>query len=177
MNALKHGLDAKSEVLRCESEATYETLIAEFYARYHPTVPEERALVNMLIHSEWMERRYMSIEAGVWERGFYDTGTESLGLVFEKSQAAFDKVGRRINSAQRNFQSALKQLLELQATRAEQLAEEPDAAPDQVPEVAAPEAATEPLTLELVSFRNNIPQHPEIYPSGPATDEDPPIAA
>jgi hypothetical protein len=83
MNALKHGLDAKSEVIRCESEPAYQTLIAEYYARYHPTVPEERDLVDILIQSTWLRRRYMSIDAGIWERGFYDTGTESLGLVFD----------------------------------------------------------------------------------------------
>ncbi len=167
-NALKHGLDAKTEVLRCESEETYEALIAEFYARYHPTVPEERALVNMMIHSEWMERRYACIDAGVWERGFYDTGTESLGLVFEKSQNAFDKVCRRINSAQRNFQRALKQLRELQSGQPSRDRQEA------VLKTPNPTNPNKPLTPELVSFRTPT----EITrPTNPTTNEDPPQAA
>ncbi len=166
-NALKHGLDAKTEVLRCESEETYEALIAEFYARYHPTVPEERALVNMMIHSEWMERRYACIDAGVWERGFYDTGTESLGLVFEKSQNAFDKVCRRINSAQRNFQRALKQLRELQS-QSDQPSRDRKEAVLKIPK------PNKPLTPELVSFRTSETPVP---PTAPKTEEEPPIAA
>jgi hypothetical protein len=182
----KHGLDAKSEVIRCESQPDYETLIAEYYARYHPTVPEERDLVDMLIQSVWLRRRYMSIDAGIWERGFYDTGGTSLGFVFEKSQNAFDKAGRRINSAQRNYQQALKQLLELRANRAEQAAgqpdDEPDDTPDEISEIAAPENTaqdepTEPLNLELVSFRETVPETPEIHPPEPITGEDPPKAA
>jgi hypothetical protein len=55
-NALKTGLDAKSEVLRFESRPDYEALIAEFYARYQPTVPEDRSLVDMLIDLARAER-------------------------------------------------------------------------------------------------------------------------
>src|SRR5579863_8249898 len=70
-NALKTGLDAKSEVLRFESRQDYEALIAAFYDRYHPTVPEDRALVDMLIRSEWLLRRYTAIDTAVWEHDFY----------------------------------------------------------------------------------------------------------
>jgi len=71
-NALKTGIDSKSEVMRCESRADHEQLIAEYYARFRPTLPEERALVDLLIKSEWLSRRYMSVECAIWERGFVD---------------------------------------------------------------------------------------------------------
>jgi len=193
-NALKTGLDAKSEVLRFESRPDYEALIAEFYARYHPTVPEDRALVDMLISSEWLTRRYMSIDTAVWEHEFFRSGETSLGATFLKSQQAFERVGRRINWAQRNYQLALKQLLDIRAKR---IAEpEPEAyiqeptpePPNPEPEAAAPPAETESLNPKLVSFLPGTPQtpeiatnQPEIVPNTPAHDaepeENPPTAA
>jgi hypothetical protein len=193
-NALKTGLDAKSEVLRFESRPDYEALIAEFYTRYHPTVPEDRALVDMLISSEWLTRRYMSIDTAVWEHEFFRSGETSLGATFLKSQQAFERVGRRINWAQRNFQLALKQLLDIRAKRStepepEANIEEPTAEPpNPEPEAATPPAETESLNPKLVSFLPCAPQtpesmenQPEIVPntltSNPQQEENPPTAA
>jgi hypothetical protein len=186
-NALKTGLDAKSEVLRFESRPDYEALIAEFYARYHPTVPEDRALVDMLISSEWLTRRYMSIDTAVWEHEFFRSGETSLGATFLKSQQAFERVGRRINWAQRNYQLALKQLLEIRGKRAAEPEPEADIQeptpepPNPEPEAAAPPAETETLNPKLVSFLPVTPQTPEIAENSPAHDaepeENPPAAA
>jgi hypothetical protein len=186
-NALKTGLDAKSEVLRFESRPDYEALIAEFYARYHPTVPEDRALVDMLISSEWLTRRYMSIDTAVWEHEFFRSGETSLGATFLKSQQAFERVGRRINWAQRNYQLALKQLLEIRAKRAAEPEPEADIQeptpepPNPEPEAATPLAETESLNPKLVSFLPDTPQTPEIVENSSAHDpepeENPPAAA
>ena len=184
--------------MRAESRPEYEALIVEYYERFHPTVPEERCLVDMLIKSEWHSRRYMSIDAGIWERGFLDTSTDelSLGRVFERSDKVFDRVGRRINSAQRNFQNALKQLMDIRAKRAKEPYLEIDVAPHPEPlepaqilpsrdrEGAALETsgiATKPLNHKLVSFLQNESE-PETPPSAPTanhpkTEDDPPIAA
>jgi hypothetical protein len=124
-NALKTGLDAKSEVLRFESRPDYEALIAAFHDRYQPTVPEDRALVDMLIRSEWLLRRYTAIDTAIWEHEFFK-GETSLGATFLKSQDAFERVGRRINWAQRNYQFALKQLLDVRAKRTAEEAAEPE---------------------------------------------------
>ena len=181
-NALKTGLDAKSEVLRFESRPDYEALIAEFYARYHPTVPEDRALVDMLIRSEWLSRRYTAIDTAIWEHQFFK-GETSLGATFLKSQEAFERVGRRINWAQRNYQLALKQLLDLRAKRAAQVEEaaEPEPAVDPDPEVPAPDPETEPLNPKLVSFLPRTPESPAPGQNTPSTDpeteENPPAAA
>jgi len=193
-NALKTGLDAKSEVLRFESRPDYEALIAEFYTRYHPTVPEDRALVDMLISSEWLTRRYKSIDTAIWEHEFFRTGETSLGAAFLRSQQALDRVGRRINWAQRNYQLALKQLLEIRAKRGsetESLADETEIPSDPpAHEPAPPEttADTKRLNPELVSFLPRTPQKPKItgnnseFPANspmpnPETEENPPTAA
>jgi hypothetical protein len=171
-NALKTGLDAKSEVLRFESRPDYEALIAEFYTRYHPTIPEDRAFVDMLIRSEWLSRRYTAIDTAIWEHEFFKTGETSLGATFLKSQDAFERVGRRINWAQRNYQLALTQLLEIREKRAkrahsnsaEAAGTEADHAPDPEPTAAPPSPGNETkrLTPELVSFLPRTAPKPEI---------------
>ena len=188
-NALKTGLDAKSEVLRFESRPDYEALIAEFYTRYHPTVPEDRALVDMLIRSEWLTRRYTSIDTAIWEHEFFRSGETSLGATFLKSQDAFERVGRRINWAQRNYQLALKQLLDIRAKRASsegaytegpkgaytegpegadtEGANAPDPEPPAPPPTPSSNNETEPLNPKLVSFLPRTPQQPEIAENNP----------
>jgi hypothetical protein len=181
-NALKTGLDAKSEVLRFESRPDYEALIAEFYTRYHPTVPEDRALVDMLIRSEWLTRRYTSIDTAIWEHEFFRSGETSLGATFLKSQDAFERVGRRINWAQRNYQLALKQLLDIRAKRATEPEpeahhiEEPTAEPAN-PESEAPATATEtePLNPKLVSFHPRTPRSPAPTENQPENHENTPF--
>jgi hypothetical protein len=184
-NALKTGLDAKSEVLRFESRPDYEALIAAFYDRYQPTVPEDRALVDMLIRSEWLLRRYTAIDTAIWEHEFFKSGETSLGATFLKSQEAFERVGRRINWAQRNYQLALKQLLDTRAKRAtapEPYIEEPTAEPpNPEPSPTATDPETEPLSPKLVSFLPRTPESPapsQNTPStSPETEENPPTAA
>jgi hypothetical protein len=159
-NALKTGIDANSEILRCEDREQHDTLVAEFYKRYHPTEPEERSLVDMLIRSEWLTRRYATIEAGVWEQGFKEIGNVALGKVFNRSDESFNRVDRRINSAQRNYQKALKQLTEMQDRRAK---EPPQAVPEPeqttTPQPENPVAA-EPLTPEMVLTLIELPSVP-----------------
>lgn len=175
-NALKTGLDAKSEVLRFESRPDYEALIAAFHDRYQPTVPEDRALVDMLIRSEWLLRRYTAIDTAIWEHEFFK-GETSLGATFLKSQEAFERVGRRINWAQRNYQIALKQLLDLRAKRAhDEGAAEPEAALDPEPEAPAAATETEPVNPKLVSFLPAMPQSPAIAENHPEKRENTPSA-
>ena len=183
-NALKTGLDAKSEVLRFESRPDYEALIAAFYSRYRPTVPEDRALVDMLVRSEWLLRRYTAIDTAIWEHDFYETGEKSLGATFLKSEQAFERVGKRMNWAQRNFQFALKQLLDIRAKRAAE--PEPEAQPtleppNPEPALSAETTDTESLNLKLVSFlppTQETRETTENRPSpNPKPEENPPAVA
>src|SRR5882762_9217151 len=72
MNALKTGIDAKAELLPYENPEAHATLIAEYYDRFQPATPEERCLVDRLISSEWLHRRYQTVEGALWERQFND---------------------------------------------------------------------------------------------------------
>jgi hypothetical protein len=189
-NALKTGIDAKSELIRFENRAEYEALIAEYYARFHPSVPEERCLVDTLIKSEWLGRRYMAIEANLWESQISDLFPHPLGRAFAMASEQFVRVDRRMNSAQRNFQQALKQLNQLQAKRAaepEQPVAEPSApdAADVADGTDAADVATAELTPESVSIRTcDSESQSALQPTAPeplefyqTTEEEPPIAA
>ena len=69
-NALKTGLYAKSDVIATENRDDYETLIAEYHARFNPATPEERCLVDDLIRAEWLGRRYMAATTAILGMGF-----------------------------------------------------------------------------------------------------------
>jgi hypothetical protein len=65
-NALKTGIYAQGTVIGYESFTALEELEAQFSADFHPTTAAERSLVDMLIHNEWMLRRYRWLETEVW---------------------------------------------------------------------------------------------------------------
>jgi len=182
-NALKTGIDARSDLIEGESPEQYEFLTTEYYTRFNPTVPEERCLVDTLIRSEWLGRRYMAIDAGIVENEcrYMEKWIATPGAAFVQSSQVFARLDRRINSAQRNFQTALKHLMALQANPAshaeiERLAETstPDMtadlptppgdrpANDDIPAAAASnidaaDTTNAPLNSETVSLRTPAP--------------------
>src|SRR5262245_7402704 len=120
MNALKTGIDAQSSVIRGEDPNTLQLLTAEYYDRYQPATPEARALVDTLISSDWLLRRLRAAEAQLWEHAFErqdrwddDTGAP-LGDAFAANSQAFSRLQRRIDSAERNYHRALKELRRVQ---------------------------------------------------------------
>jgi len=200
-NALKTGLDAKSEVIRYEKQSDYDTLTTEYYDRFHPTVPEERCLVDTLIKSEWLGRRYMAIEANLWTFEITDDYPHPLGRAFAIASEQFARVDRRINSAQRNFQQALKQLRQIQADHPQDVtAPEPDEPAESAPPLPfivpnppapIPDTATEQLNTELdsigISLQPASPASPKPAEQTPdpdangtqtsSADDQPPIEA
>jgi hypothetical protein len=119
MNALKSGIDAKSQIVRGETPAALDSLRAEYYDRFRPTTPEQRMLVDTLIDTEWLLRRFRVVEAQLWEYWSPDEmNATQLGYAFRKGQDAFARLQRRIDSAQRNYRHALHELERLQAEEA-----------------------------------------------------------
>lgn len=106
-NAIKAGIHAQSEIIRTESQEDYAHLIHEYYARFDPTAPEERALVDDIIRAEWLGRRYMRAAAQLWQSD----------AAFLENSTHICRAQRCITSTQRNFAAALKQLLAIQAKR------------------------------------------------------------
>jgi hypothetical protein len=131
MNALKSGIDAKSQVIRGEKAASLETLKSEYYQRFHPATPEQRMLVDTLIDSEWLLRRFRLCEAQLWEQGalsvFRPNDEIETGQAFHNNADYFARIQRRTDATHRNYRNALHELERLQAEQAR------DSGPDPVP--------------------------------------------
>jgi len=159
-NAVKTGLYAKSDVIATESREDYDTLIAEYHNRFHPETPEERCLVDDLIRSEWLGRRYMAAASAILDYDFTAYKTQDLGLAFIRRSEALN---------QRNYAHTLKQLQTIQADRAKSPAQ---------PKPIIENAENEPLTQKLVSFPQ-LTDTPPVPPTQTASQSEDiqPIAA
>lgn len=122
MNALKTGIDAQLHVLPGESSEAFAALITEYYDRHRPITPEQRALVDVLISSEWLLRRLRRVEHQIWESEFAfiesnnhtDKG-RPFGATFKCRDETLHRLQRRIDSTWRQFNQALRALRQLQA--------------------------------------------------------------
>jgi hypothetical protein len=122
-NALKHGIDAKQQIMVGESAEDLADLAAEYHELYSPTNADERFLVDTLINNEWRLRRLRCVEADLWlsatksvqQAG--EVGQAGLGDAFTGCGPAFDRLQRIMNSCQRQYDHARKELQSLQADR------------------------------------------------------------
>jgi hypothetical protein len=149
-NSIKTGLYARGIIIGHESSVQLETLEAQ----YRPSTPTERALVDTLIHLEWMLRRYRWLETETWRA----TQDQLTSAQFESTwsghafiaQPAISRIHRLRNSTQKAFRETLAELRALQAERGTAVPYEPPPEPEPLPEL--PEFDPEPLeTTELDS--------------------------
>ncbi len=130
-NALKSGIDAKSQVLPGEQAGALEALTAEYYGRFRPATPEARHLVDTLISNEWLLRRFRRIEVQIlkheMESAYSIDAKNPVGDAYTRSERSFDRLQRRINAAERNYHRALKEL------QSQPQAPDPEDAPAPVP--------------------------------------------
>jgi hypothetical protein len=150
-NALKSGIDAKSILIVGETSADLEALQAEYFGRWLPTTPEQRALVDSLVENEWLMRRYRRLETHLWNDCMPDQSrfrkNAYLSQALISGEQLFDRVVRHKNSAQRNYRAALRDL--------ERLKKE---------ELATPPSDSEPLNPTPIG-----PQYPQPIEIAPAS--------
>jgi hypothetical protein len=179
LNALKTGIDARSQVIPGESPEDLETLALDYHRRFHPDAPEQSFLVDSLIQSEWLLRRYHKVEAQLWTYELASLLTPNkkcpLGLAFNRGCDTFTRLQRRIDSAERNYHRALDKLQRFQsapvtAPTPVPVPSEAPAEPVPQPEpLPAPAAAAPPAAAELASF-HHIPACPaDPAPTRPPT--------
>jgi len=157
MNALKTGIYAESSIIRGENAADLRQLTAEYYERFAPATPEERFLVDTLVHDEWLLRRFRRIDAALFEYQFKnyvhpDPATDP-GRAFSNVSNTFARLQRRISETERSYLRVLKELEHLRATRTDSPRAVEPAHPQSVTPVVnrlgfvpqpAPEAAPDP---------------------------------
>ena len=116
-NALKSGIDSICEIIPGEDCDELSLLAAEYHARWQPSLPEERFLVDGLVHADWLHRRLRKAEAQLWmhvERsnfGFERPKTLApMGVVLQEAGREFGRLQRRLDSTNRAYASHLKTL-------------------------------------------------------------------
>ena len=119
MNALKSGIYSKSLTIPGEDPAKLTTLTEEYFQRYCPALPEQRDLVDILVRSTWTLRRLATAEAQVWtyqmDARCALNAEAPMGHAFNFGDRSLSRLQRMVNSTQRNFRDALRELQRLQA--------------------------------------------------------------
>jgi hypothetical protein len=163
MNALKTGIDAQSQIITSEDPEALERLAAGYYDRFQPQGPEEVALIDDAISSDWLLRRLRKTEAQLWDRSITDTAADNrkwgrkveaypLAAAFRDQQKIFDRLQRRISSVERSLRTALETLARLRKQSRTGL---PCSAGDVVAGDLPPTPSKENLLPEIGFFRKS----------------------
>ncbi len=123
-NAFKTSIYSEAEVVRGENPADLDALATAYHQRFQPQAPEESCLVDILVHSEWILRRLRRAEAELCELNTlqsednFDPGELELARAVDCDDSiVLLRLQRRVDSTQRNYLRALKEIKQLQAER------------------------------------------------------------
>ena len=182
-NALKSGIDAICEIIPREDPDELSLLAAEYHARWQPSLPEERFLVDGLVHAEWLHRRLRMAEAQLWmhvERsnfGFERPKTLCpLGAVLQEAGREFARLQRRFDATNRVYASNLKALQAMIPAASEDVQPEAPRAPLPAPPPQigfVPQPAAPPEYVHAAAAAATAPPETGFVPQ-PA---DPPASA
>jgi len=115
LNALKHGLSARTTLLPSEDLATFERHVQQFLDEYKPATPTEDHLVHELANAAWRLKRIPLLEASLLTRSM-DPAVASSPDAAIKALSALSLHGHRVS---RIFEKTLDQLRKVQAERRE----------------------------------------------------------
>ena len=177
-NALKSGIDSDSLLIFREDSSAIQILFRQYYDRHQPAIPEERTLVDTLARAEWMLRRLTRIESQVWDYQMAEmkkksqlAEKDSYGQVYPMIEKTLARLQHRINSFDRSYRAALRDLQKLQGARFEADAE-PQPGPAPSPQPRTPEP-----TYPQIGFVPEIPPSAAKGPVPTAPQPLPPAAA
>ncbi len=169
-NALKHGIYAVHQIMFDEKPEDLAELAAEYHEHHSPANSDERFLVDTLVHNEWRLRRTRRVEAELWQTAYNaflvknieTTITCTSGDAFATDSSTFERLQRVVNSLERAWHRALKELQRLQVARGHAL-RTPQPAPD------APEPAPEPVPNPAAAAPTPQPQQSKPASTSPAS--------
>jgi len=172
-NALKHGIYAVHQIMFDEKAEDLAELAAEYHEHHRPADADQRLLVDTLVHNEWRLRRMRRVEANLWNRAYGMFLAKNIevtlkctsGDAFAADSANFERLQRVVNSCERVYHRAHK---ELQVARAHGLRSQdpepcPATAPTAAPESPQPEQP-KPTSAPSASFRQNSQTPPPAPP-------------
>jgi hypothetical protein len=121
-NAVKHGIFAHTQIMFDEKAEDLADLAAEYHEHHSPADPGERFLVDTLVSNEWRLRRLRRADAEIWQsasNAFLEKNTEApactSGDAFATAAPTFERLQRVVNSCERTYHRALKELQRQQA--------------------------------------------------------------
>jgi hypothetical protein len=147
LNSLQHGADARLDIIPGEDPADLADLARSYRARFRPSAPDEVFLVETLIQSDWLRRRFRRIEAELMNHllSEMEPCANPLGVLFASNTPgarALVRVRRHYEAADRAWFRALKELQSLLDLAADSIlfgTSDPIPAPDAEPAPAQPE--------------------------------------
>jgi hypothetical protein len=186
-NAAKHGIFAH-QIMFDEAAGDLADLAAEYHEQYSPGNSTQRFLVDTLIANEWRLRRLRRVEAELWDSAtntFMAANIEvpacSSGDSFATAAPTFDRLQRVVNSCERIYHRALKELQHQKVGQALSpanpgpLPQQAEAAADTAP--APQPEQSKPTSANLASFRQNPKTPPPAAPQPAVVHPDvPPVA-
>jgi len=113
LNALRHGLTARTAVLPSEDPAAYEQHCRQFRDEYQPANATETQLVLELAETAWRLNRIPLFEAGLLTEAADQESLPAPQVVIDQ----LAKLGLYSSRLSRQFQKALQQLRALQEER------------------------------------------------------------
>jgi hypothetical protein len=122
LNALRHGLTARTAVLPTEDPSAFQHHLQQFFDEYRPATPTETQLVHELANTAWRLNRIPLLEAELLSRAGNprdaQPGQETVSHILDahRALATLGLHGQRLS---RQFQRVLDQLREIQDTRRE----------------------------------------------------------
>jgi len=131
MNALKHGLNARTVVLPNEDEDEYNFLLESYVQRLQPADLVEMDLVVEMANARWRQRRCNKTETGLFEEQMvkqkeqlakaYTSYPEAVELSFTfrrlSESGSLANLNRTQSQLERAYTHALRDLLRLQQLR------------------------------------------------------------
>jgi hypothetical protein len=131
MNALRHGLTARTVVLPTEDMDAYTQFSKEIADSLHPQTPVERQFAQTVADNQWRINRIRSIEDGMLGMGHFEAAGDfdcpstlihsamTAARAFRDDSKSFVNLSIYEQRLHRSMKEALRQLRELQTERRE----------------------------------------------------------
>ena len=119
LNALRHGLTARTAVLPSEDPSAYQQHCSQFLDEYQPATPTETHLVGELADTSWRLKRVPILEANLLGQDCSPAREQGDAPSPQSLVPALATLGLHSTRLSRQFEKTLAQLREIQFERRE----------------------------------------------------------
>src|SRR3984957_10635651 len=159
LNALRHGLCARTTVLPAENAEEFQQLCADLETEWQPQGRTEQYLLEQMAVAQWKAARACNMEYNVWDQG----------ALTESRMRTLESVLKQQTRWERAYFKALRELQALQKPRPSQ--PEPPDSPVET-EQPEPESKLSEQSHPDPQAKQNEPDAPFPQPPSAAADQD-----